>query len=676
MKNKIFTLLLVFCAVQFSTSQNFKFGKVSKEELEEKVHPTEPDANAAILYREYDSRFEQSQQWGFFIVEEVFERIKIYNKEGFDWATKKVNLFQGGGGDEEEIQNLKAYTYYLDSSGKVEKVKLKGDGIFDEERNEYWEVKKFTMPDLKEGCVIEFRYTKKTPFINSLDEYRFQETIPVNELNFKFAAPEYYNYKMHQKGWMPFKIQNDGRERSMSYSHKLGTRSGSVKDLAEAHKVVNSNITFRENIYKVVMQNVPAMKEEPYSGNLDNYSASIKMELSYVQFPNAGLETYATTWEAVSTSIYKSDSFGGQLNKTQYFKDDIDQLLTGAADNSEKMLRIFEYVKNKLNWNKFNSVFANDGLRTAYNEGKGNAAEINLMLTAMFRYAGLNANPILVSTKENGIPIFPTRSGFNFVIAGVEIENEVILFDATNKKNEINILETKLLNWQGRIIREDGSSTWVSLLPTNPAVRSTLVNAVISEDLSAAGSSKNRFTGHLSQKYRSNFELANAEERRKSLEEDAGETEMSNIDFENLTTLYQPVNLTYDFKTFDAVEKIGDKLYFSPILFMGNEENPFKLDERKYPVDFKYPKKDRYMINITIPEGYKVETLPESASFGLERNALNYRYAVSNNGDKLQLSVEYSVNEAFIGADEYASLKKFFELLIEKEKEKVVLSKI
>jgi hypothetical protein len=203
-----------------------------------------------------------------------------------------------------------------------------------------------------------------------------------------------------------------------------------------------------------------------------------------------------------------------------------------------------------------------------------------------------------------------------------------------------------------------------------------MVNANILEELSANGTSKNRYTGHLGLKYRMNYDNVSNEDRRKSLEKEMGETEISNVEFENLETLHQPVTLSFDFEAFDVVENIGDKLYFSPLLYLATKENPFVLAERKYPIDFNYPQKDRYLITISLPEGYKVDTMPEDTSFGLEQNRLNYRYAVKNMGDKIQLSVEYSVNEAFLPAWEYESLKKFFELVIEKEKEKVVLSKI
>lgn len=675
MKSTFVVVLLLIFTVQLSSAQNFKFGKVSKEELEEKSHPTDPEAHAAILYRDYNASYEQSLEWGFYIVEDFHERIKIYDKEGFDWATQKIILYQAEGGKEEDLIGLKAFTYSLDANGKVQKTKLGKSGIFKEEVNEYWNEEKFTMPDLKEGCVIEFKYSIKSAYINGIDTYRFQETIPVNKLNFRFAVPEYYTYKLHQKGWLPYTINTDARDRTIVYSYKMGTRSGSAADLKDAHKVEKYDLTFKENIYAVELDNVPALKEEPYSPYLDNYSASLKMELSYVKFPNSSGDSYATTWEAVSKSIYSSSSFGGQLNKTNYFEDDIDALLSGVSNPQEKMARIFDFVKKKMAWNKFNSIYSSDGLRNAYKEGTGSTADINLMLTAMLRYAGLNANPILVSTRDNGIPLFPTRNGFNYLISGVEVNNKVLLFDATDKDGEVDILQPKLLNWQGRIIREEGSSAWVPLVPNSPAVESAMVQVEINEDLAAVGTFKSRQTGHYSRRYRDIYTNKNIDDVRKSLEEDEGEFEVSDIEFENLKNLGESVVLNYSFEKADAIEEVGGKLYLSPMLHLAYNESPFMLEERKYPIDFNYPLKDRYLINISIPEGYTVESMPESASFGMERNALGFRYAISNSGGKIQLSVEFSVNEPFIGAEEYVGLKKFFELLIEKEKEKVVLVK-
>jgi len=660
-----------FIGMQILTAQDYRFGKVSKEELKQTQHPNDPDADAAILYREVETRFDYSQDEGFYIRTYVYERVKIYKKEGFDWATRTININRTAGAFE-KLTGLKGYTYFLEGD-KVKDEKLRNDGEFDIEVNEYLDQTKFTLPNLKEGCIVEFEYTLKSPFISNIDAYRLQETIPVDKVQVKFLTPEYLNYKIHQKGWLPINLEQSANERSLSFTSKGNFQSG-FGGTGRGRSQLR-NVEFIENTYDIQMNNVPALKKEVFAGNINNYASSVKFELEYTNFPGSSYTSYAATWEDVSKSIYSSTVFGLELEKTSYFEDDIDALLSGISNKQEKMLRVFEFVKNKMNWNSFLGYYTNQGVRKAYKENTGNIADINLMLVAMLRYAGLDSNPVLVSTKSHGIPLFPTRNGFNYVIASVAMDGQTVLLDATNKENEVNILEPEILNWQGRLLTPDGVSSWVPLYPNTPAIESALMTVNINDDLTLEGNMQCRYTGHYALSKRENFMNVSKDEVRKEIEKNKTETEISNIQFENLEKLYEPVKLSYDFKSFTGVEAIGNKLYLSPLLFIAKEENPFKLDTRKYPIDFNYPIKDRYLLSINIPEGYSIETLPESTAFALGDGAGAFRYTISNNNDIIKISFELAINQAFIPASYYSNLKKFFELLVEKENEKVVLVK-
>ncbi|MFT5437179.1 MAG: hypothetical protein ACI840_001832, partial [Ulvibacter sp.] len=334
------------------------------------------------------------------------------------------------------------------------------------------------------------------------------------------------------------------------------------------------------------------------------------------------------------------------------------------------------FAKSKMVWNSIYGISTDEGVKDTYKNGSGNVADINLSLTGMFRYAGLNANPVLVSTKKNGIPIFPTRNGFNYVISGVVIDGAVYLCDATNKSGEVNILEDRLLNWKGRMILDEKTSAWVPLVPKKHAVQNTMLNVEITDELTVKGISKNRSTGHYAMELRDVYEGLNVDAKRKRLERDMRGTELNNVVFENLEVLHKPITYSFDFNASAALESVGGKLYFSPLWYLTTIENPFKLNERKYPVDYGYIRKDRYLISINIPEGYTVESMPENTNFGLEQGMGSYKYIISNSGDKIQITVELALNEAVIPAENYGGLKKFFELLIAKENEKVVLSKI
>ena len=59
-------------------------------ELQEKVHPKDSSAAAAILYNKGKTFFRYDAKNGFSIITEYFFRIKIYKKEGLSWGNYKV----------------------------------------------------------------------------------------------------------------------------------------------------------------------------------------------------------------------------------------------------------------------------------------------------------------------------------------------------------------------------------------------------------------------------------------------------------------------------------------------------------------------------------------------------------------------------------------------------------
>ena len=91
MKNVALTVLFILFIILPSSAQDAKFGKVDKKDLMEKYYPSDSSANAAVLYKKRRSYFRYTQGQGFELVTEIHERIKIYNKEGYDWATKKYH---------------------------------------------------------------------------------------------------------------------------------------------------------------------------------------------------------------------------------------------------------------------------------------------------------------------------------------------------------------------------------------------------------------------------------------------------------------------------------------------------------------------------------------------------------------------------------------------------------
>jgi hypothetical protein len=666
--------ILFLLAISFSISinaQKHELGKVTTDELKQKMHPTDTSAVAAILFKTGEVSFEYSQQDGFFIKTNIKAKIKIYKKDGYDWGNFEMLLYNEVSA-KQTLDIKSAYTYNL-LGDKIEKFKLKSDGEFVEKVNEYWTKKKITMPNVKEGSIIEIEYTIKDEGTGLIDEWTFQEEIPVDFSEYTTLIPEYYVYNTHFRGWLTPKIVTEEQRKSIELRSKERTNIGG--------RMQNSNINVEQISYKLkkstyTLEQIPGIKNESFTNNIKNYTASVVLELSMTMFPNQMTQSYSSDWETVTKKIYEYSDFGPELNKTGYFEKELTELLNGKTAQAEKVAIVFDFVKNRMNWNERYGYSCQLGVKKAYQDKTGNVADINLMLISMLRYAGLDANPILISTRSNGIALYPSRSAFNYVIAGIEVENQIILLDATNKYSLPGVLPIRDLNWFGRIIRNNGSSTTVSLTPQKKSIDAITLMGSINKEGEITGKVRKKHYDYNAFAFRNNYNGISKESFIEKLEKENLGLEIEEYEVQNSGNLNEPIVENYSFKSTNSVEIIGDKLYISPLLYFSFKENPFKQEQRQYPVDFVYPNQDNFKISLAIPEGYTVESLPESKVIAMPDNYARFSYEISKNNNQIQLSYILDINKVVIENNYYDSLKDFFKELVNKNNEHIVLKKI
>lgn len=644
--------LLTLASVLFflnGFSQKYELGKVTADELKETIHPLDGSAPAAIIFKTGKTYFDTTPEGYFMLVTEVKTKVKIYKKEGYKYATVEMPFYTGGKQVRLYFDDVATFNLVGD---KIEKTKLKSDGEFEEKVNENYSLKKITLPNVKEGSILEYRYTLKTPYFTFFPDWYFQYEIPVDHVEYDVRIPQYFTYRRFLKGFVDIKVSSED--------------------------VVASAIR-RYNESKVVYKgdNIKAIKEAPYVNNMENYVSMIQYELASTNFPSSGITNYATDWQSVAKTIYEDKDFGGELDRKSYFQDDLDALLKGIVGRDERIMTIFNYVKSRMNWNERYGYYCKSGVKKAYTEKVGNVAEINLMLVAMLRHAQINANPILVSTRSNGIALFPNRGAYNYVITGVELDNkELILLDATTKNALPNILPIRALNWGGRMIRENKTSVEVDLTPKMNSKEIINVMAAIDSDGKVSGKARDQYFDYNGYVFRENYSSMAKDSYLENIEKRYTGLEIGEYEVVNEKDLSKPVIETFDFVNTNLTEKIGDKIYFSPMLHYARQENPFKEEVREFSVDFSFPYQDKYTFTITIPEGYEVEYLPKPFAIAMEKSVAVFKYNITNTGNQIQVGIVLDMNYANIAPDFYPSLKDFYKQMIEKQNEKIVLKKV
>lgn len=660
-------LCICLAAVQ---AQEVKYGKVDRALLLQAQHTGEPDAAAAIIYKKKNVFFEYQSNTGWRLNSTTFMRVKIYSETGLDHGNFEIFLYKDDS-DIERITRSKGYTYNLEND-KIEEIKLKSDGIYEEDVNDYLNKVVITMPAVKKGSVIDVEYTVVSPFVFNVDEFQFQHDIPLDYVEATFRVPEYFIFNKQGKGYFPFTVNNSSEQKTIQIRYKPEALGG----MAATRKTETADITYREDIFEMTAKQVPALIDESYVNNIDNYRTAVKFELNAVHMPGESIEYYTKSWEKVAETIYKSSSFGGELSKKNYFKDDLPTVIGASTDPMEKAAKIYSFVQNKMNWNGYQGLYTRQGLSKAYEEETGNVAEINLILTAMLRAAGINANPVLISTRDHGISLFPTREGFNYAIAAIESDQGYVLLDATDKFSTPNTLPDRTLNWFGMLVREDYSVRRIDMTPNKNSNKTYMIMADVNTDGTVFGKMRISQSDHYALNHRQKYFKTDETQYLTKLESKLNGIEISDYKVDNMTDRSKPVIETVSFVAEDQCEQIGNKMYFSPLLFLTATENPFKLETRQYPVDFTYPQSDRYTINLKLPEGYQIESLPESAAMALPNNYGSFRYNVSEIQGNLQVLVSFDINQSVIPATEYPNLKAYYNQIIQKETEKIVLVKM
>jgi hypothetical protein len=648
MLKNILLLIALFCSCGLQAQIEFPAAppQVSLSEVSAKHHPADTTAAAAYLYRNGKTWFEISG-YTWIMVTEVYTRLKIYKKEGYSYAVPHIAFYSG---------NQKSKGFFSDAStynlvdGKVQKTPLKKEGEFKEEFREDYSHAKIALPDVHEGSVIEFKYTIKTPYFGNLNDFYFQYDIPVNHARYDIKTPVYFYYNAYIVG------------------------SVKIEESLPVTKF-NSKINTSEIYFSYKADAVKAIKQEAYVNNIDNYTAMIKHELASVSMPNSLPQKLSTDWKTVANSIYDNDSFGRELKFNSYFEDNIKPLLTAGLSENEKAVIILNYVKDRMSWDGRMGYLCNTGVKKAYLAKAGNTAEINLMLTAMLRYAGLDANPVLVSTRDNGVAVYPTRYAYNYVIAAVKIEGKTILFDATSKFSSPDVIPVRALNWKGRLIKKNGDTEEIDLISKKNSREVVNVMATLNKDGSITGQVRTQYSDYKAYLEREAYGASVKEEYPDGIEKTYKGLMVDGYKMTNENDASKILMEDYTFTHNNASENIGNHIYVNPLLFLAQDENPFKLEDREYPIDFVYPYQEKYVVTLALPDGYEPETIPKPVALAMEENIGSFRYNISAVGRNIQASAVLEINYSNISDEYYKTLKDFFQKMIEKQNEKIVLVK-
>jgi len=659
-RNTLIILLTMFwLAANAQDNINMKFGKPTKEEMSMTTYEADPQADAVVLCRLTD--VEYTVQTSSYLVDYREKcRIKVLKPNGAKYAKVTVpykknmsvgnnitglrtsfmtipmdrisgnSAFQeqdgsmsegvfGTDGDE-MIEDVKATAFNMEGT-KVVKTSLKKSDIVNKTIDEHNYLVEFTVPNVKEGTVIEYEYTIHSQLFWELRDWYAQCDIPV-----VFAKLD-----MNIPNFLIFNIEDHGIQR-LTYT----CTAGSMKYKVESDPLANP-MSVVTNHYVYVGRDLKGMPKDDFVWNVKDYWAGITAELKQYRLRGMNQMDYAQTWEKIDNMLLEDPALGLQLSSHSPLHDElIAAHVADIAEQRERMAAVCKLVLDKVKWDgTYRLATTDDNTGATLKRGTGSNADVNMLLIQSLRDAGLQAYPVVLRTRDEGMmPYnFPSISKLNSYVVGVQFQNGSTAFvDASSENGFINALPAQLQVESARLIIPDNKSQWVNLQKLSRPKVTTVIEAT----LSAQGLLKGKQTT-----LRSGIGQETKEEKEISLQ-----------------------------GTADA-----NTISFSPYSLLPIRENPFTENQRQLPVEFPTTESDQVIINITLPEGYAVEDAPKSIAATTPDKGISGRLATYPSEGKVDVHYQFSINKVAHPNKNYPAIKDMFALFAQHSKDVLIVKK-
>lgn len=638
-KKIIFSLIISSVIVNiYGQTRKVKFGDVTKEDLAMKVYDKEKDASAVVIFEHGDvdvhANYEVALDYKYHV------RIKILKKSGLDFANIQIPMFA-----EDRITNIQASTFNLLGNEIIES-KISKKNVYFQKLSNSFIIVKFAFTNVQEGSIIEYSYKKTAKQINFLEPWYFQREIPVIESEFYASISQYFKYKFFIKGDLSILKPEDFINKSK----------------------------FGDGTFHWLAKNIPAFREESLMPSVSDYILQLNFELSEVDFPGYKKEI-SPSYGSLTKRLLDDSDFGEVLKNSDYLVKYTKEIIKNQDSYLERAKGIYRFVSNKILWDGNMSIYASQTLKKTLKKERGNSADINFTLIAMLRQAGIETDPVVLSTRSNGKlnPYLAEINKLNYVVARANIDSKIYYIDATDPLRPFYLLPFECLNDSGRIINEKRAG-WANLRNDEQFATSTNMVLKLQDNSVIKGKVRKTYKSYSALGLRNKLETKSLDDYNIEMNWEYPNWHIDSLRLENTDSIYQDINELYNVSITDAYQKTSKYIILNPLFLLAKAENPFREIDRKFPVSFGCQRDEKSNIVIEIPKGSQMLFQPKDAKILLPNNAGSFEYKIVLASNYLMVNYKLKISRTEFTNDEYSLLKEFYDHIVKKQNEVVFIT--
>jgi len=622
-----------------SQSDVLKWSKLSEKEINLKSTPLDSSASAVIL--------------GEYCVIKVFYggitiqthvRMKILNRNGLKHADISLPYYFKN--DLEYVESIKAQTINILPGGKMEKIEVKSNQVYTVDINENWKAKQFTFPSVNEGSIIEYISTKTSNDYYHLDEWYFQKELPVLYSELEIGFPEGFEYTS----------LISGTKLTAKYKGKASS--------------------------KFVLTDLPPKKPQVFVYDIDNYAEKIKFQLvSYQRLKMGGYQSLETinvleSWPKLSEEVSNGSEYISYGRENKHYEEVLEKLKIQGSAPIEKVEIIYDYVHQNFKWNERNGIFNTQKASSFIEKKIGNTADINLYLVNLLKAAGIEAYPVLISTRSNGniTKLFPLLSQFNRMTAVAILPNGQFFMNAASEEGSFRFPGQNDFVDEGFVIRKDNPD-WMKMNIDHKSKQMYLIEVNFDDQGFPEYKVSSQYDGYDAQDMRlgirkSSNQFIYAQLKNKNI------TKLDTATIENQTVLSKPLKINYEVKSGETCAVNESLMYFDPFIFDEFQNNPFNEDRKNYPIELPYENMFNQIMTINIPAGFEVVGMPRSEQFSLPSGMGKFQYTTRLLDASIQINMKVEFPVRVMAREMNKNMKEFYGILIEKINEEIVMKRI
>jgi len=608
----------------------------NEDDLRKTNSQIEKNAPAEILYNSVRYNFLPDNT----IEKEYYSKIKIYDKKNAEkWLNIEIPLFF-----EDRLDKYDAKIYNL-TNNKVEKISIDKKEQLKENFTKGLKIYKLAVPNILDGSVIEYSYKVITNNAVNLT-YFLEYDIPVVYQEYNLEYPD---------------------DRLLYHFNN----TGNIINPKYRNSITEDRMGKSYNIFRFGYENMKSFQKEKFVKDMDRYRGKVKPELKKYK-GNYFIYSEAVDWNGVAKQLDWNEDFGG------FLKGNVSNILPEkikiSYNSLEKANKIFDFVKENYKWNREDAILTTQNLKQFLKTKSGNSAEINLFLIMLLRNVGIEANPMLISTVDNGILniISPGFQNLNFALVSAKINNQMYFYDATSFNSKVNLLPERDWNDFGILVEKDKGTTF-SYSNASISKKTQIINAKVDvENSTVKGMFVQKDSGMYAIESYDQFD-SNKDKYNQSFTT-AYNTDIKGVESRLLQNGDFESSMTFSGN--NLMDIVGNKILINPILFLNPKNESFdQVEARKFQIDFISAFEKEKSIEIEIPANYKVLNLPKDKKIKTDDKEISYEYKVVASGNKLIVTSKVNIASQNYPKEYYPFFKQVWKVISDSENQIITLEK-